>query len=217
MNTQGNQGNKRPLAGLLAAGLLAGCGHPTPGTAGPGRHVYAGLDTSGSWRPYLGVSAALCARQALRLDPDRDRLTLYRLDSGTREFSDGPAPESADRLQRTIIAEAQAVSPTRGTFPARFWAAVADRVGQDRGPAVIEVFSDGDNDDPSARSRAEIRRAAARLAACPRVSGVWAFGAAARNWATLRAEFAPLGERFHLCGPTEMTADRVAAALDGGR
>jgi len=206
------------IMGVAALTLLAGgCGHPPlPASgAGGGRpcHLYAGLDTSASWRPYLGVSATLCARQALRLEPKHDALTLYRLDSSTREFSDGPAPESGDRLQRTIVSEAASVSSTRGTFPARFWAAVTRRAEGDAGTVVIEIFSDGDNDDLTAQSSSAIKAAAHRLARNPRVAGVWVFGAQPRNWATLRAEFAPLGDRFHLCSPTEMTLDRVASAV----
>ncbi len=203
--------------GIVALALLAGCGHPAAPVNSAVRvqscHLYAGLDTSSSWRPYLGVSASLCARQALRLDPDHDALTLYRLDSSTREFSDGPAPESGDRLQRTIVSEAASVSGTRGTFPARFWTAVAGRAEGDAGTVVIEIFSDGDNDDLTVRSSSAIEAAAHRLARNPHVVGVWVFGAEPRNWAALRGEFAPLGERFHLCSPTEMTLDRVASAV----
>lgn len=201
-------------AALLAALALAGgCGTPPPPSV-PARHLYVGLDTSASFRPCLGLAATLCARQALRLDPDRDRLTLYRLDSSTREFSDGPAPESGERLQRTIIAEVQSVSSTRGTFPARFWTAVAARVPGDAAPVAIEIFSDGDNDDQSRQAADAIRRAARALAADPHVESVSVLGAAPRNWATLRAEFAPLGDRFHLCGPTELTMDQMDRALD---
>lgn len=214
------------IVSLAAALTLAagGCGHPTPSSApapagGDGVsscHVYAGLDTSASWRPFLGVSATLCTRQAVRLNPDRDSLTLYRLDSSTREFSNGHAPESGEKLQRVIIREVGAVSGTHGTFPAKFWTAAAARAKSDSGSVVVEIFSDGDNDDQSARASSDIRAAARRLAANPHVSAVWVFGAEPRNWATLRTDFAPLGDRFHLCSPPEMTIDRVAAALSGG-
>ena len=210
--------------GLLAALALAnGCGQSpvqpgAPGDRGAaGRHLYVGLDSSGSWRPYLGVSATLCARQALRLDPDHDHLTLYRMDSSTQEFSDGPAPESGDRLQRTIVSEVQGLSATDGTFPAHFWTTVADRADADTGPVVIETFSDGDNDDQTAQSETAIKKAAQRLAKNPQVVSVSVFGAEPRNWATLRREFTPLGDRFHLCSPSEMTADRVASALGEGQ
>jgi hypothetical protein len=208
------------FAGLTVLVLVAGgCGHPASpaGNAGVSFcHVYVGLDTSASWRPFLGVSATLCARQAVRLDPKRDFLTLYRLDSSTREFSNDHAPESGDKLQRVIIREVGSVSTTRGTFPAKFWTAVTTRAKADRGNVVVEVFSDGDNDDQSAQASSDIKAAARRLAANPRVSGVWIFGAEPRNWETLRADFAPLGDRFHLCSPPEMTIDRVASALSGG-
>jgi hypothetical protein len=210
------------LAAALAL-VAGGCGHPAPLAGAPAPlagapscHVYAGLDTSASWRPFLGVSATLCARQALHLDPDRDFLTLYRLDSSTREFTNGSAPESGEKIQRVIIHEVGAVSATRGTFPAKFWTAAAARAKSDPGSVVVEIFSDGDNDDQSAQASSEIKTAARSLAANPNVSAVWIFGAEPRNWATLRTEFAPLGDRFHLCSPPEMTIDRVASALSGG-
>lgn len=215
------------MTALALSALASGCGPDRPAIQAAsvpsgkpaGRHVYLGLDTSASWRSCLGVSATLCARTALRLDPNHgDRLTLYRLDSSAREFCDGPAPESGDRLQRTIITEVQSVSQTRGTFPARFWTAVAERAQADAssvaiGSVAIGCFSDGDNDDQTAAAQTEIRRAARRLAANPRVVSISIWGAAPRNWAALRAEFAPLGDRFHLCPPPEMTLDRVAHDL----
>ncbi len=217
MNTENKWGNAGGVALLAAALLVGGCAHPASSGSGAGGahscHLYAGLDTSASWRPYLGVSATLCARQALALDPDRDFLTLYRLDSSTREFSDGPAPESSDRLQRVIVREAASVSDTRGTFPARFWNTVAGRAEGDTGTVVIEIYSDADNDDMTAQSQADICRSARRLAANPHVRGVWVFGAQPRNWSTLRREFGPLRDRFHLCSPAEMTMQRVASAV----
>ena len=224
--TKSRMGTKSQMAALLAVLAFAGGCAPTVRhgaaptvrrEAAPTSHLYVGLDTSGSFRPYLGVAATLCARQAMGLDPDRDRLTLYRLDSSTREFSDGPAPDSADRLQRAIVTEVQAPSDARGTFPARFWESVADRLPGDTGPVTVEVFSDGDNDDETAASAGAIRRAARRFAADPHVVSLCVFGADPRCWATLRAEFAPLGGRFHLCSPPEMTADRVVSAARGGQ
>lgn len=209
--------SKNASRSLLIAGLavlgLSGCGTSPSGPTAPARHVYAGLDTSGSWRPYLGLSATLCAGQVVNLEPGRDKLTLYRMDSTTREFSDGLAPESGDDLQSVIVTEVQAKSTASGTFPARFWQAVAERTDADPIPAVVEAFTDGDNDDLSAQSSKAIQDAVKRLAANPHVESVCIFGAAPRNWATLRAEFAPLGSRFHLCSPPEMTPERVAAAL----
>lgn len=219
--------NEKAIRGVSLAGLLAtlaltsGCA-PSPALQEPstpasaGRHLYIGLDTSGSWRPYLGVSATLCSRQAMQLDPAQDLLTLYRMDSRTHEFSDGPSPESGDHLQRTIIAEVQAVSPVQGTFPARFFTAAAARAATDSGPVTVEVFSDGDNDDQTGQAQQALRQAARSLADNPHVVSVCVFGAAPANWAALRSEFAPLGARLHLCSPPEMTLDRVASAASGG-
>ena len=204
------------LTSITALALLAGgCGQPpsSASSAAGAHHLYVGLDTSGSWRPYLGVSASLCAQQAVGLNPDRDKLTLFRMDSSTREFSNGSAPESTEQIQQVIVAEVNSTSATRGTFPARFWAAAAERAESDSGPVTVEAFSDGDNDDLSAKSLSAMKAAARRLAVNPHVSGVYIFGAEPRNWAILRGEFAPLGNRLHLISPPELTADRVAAAL----
>lgn len=219
MTTTSQTTAKIGLTTSLAAALAlaaCGCGHPVSpagGAGAPSCHVYAGLDTSASWRPYLGLSATLCAQQAVGLDPDHDRLTLYRMDSSTREFSSGPAPDSAEQIQKVIVTEVASVSETHGTFPAKFWTAAAQQAEGDRGPVTVEAFSDGDNDDGSAASSAAIKVAARCLAANPHVAGVWIFGAEPRNWAVLRGEFAPLGGRLHLVSPPELTADRVASAL----
>ena len=203
-------------ASLLALLVLAsGCGHRISTPDVPARHLYVGLDTSVSFRRYLGQSVTLCSRQGLMLNPDCDKMTVYRMDSNMREFYDNAAPESGSRFQRSLITEAAAESAARGTFPSLFWKAVAARIPADSGSVTIEIFSDGDNDDETAQSRAEITAAAQQLSANPHVVSVSIFGADPRNWAVLRGEFAALGDRFHLCSPPEMTADRMATALDG--
>lgn len=209
------------LATLGAMGVLAlaaGCGQTTPEPPRKpvlvsGQHLYAGLDSSLSWRSRLGVSATLCARQTMNLDPNQDKVTLFRVDRQTEEFFDDSAPESGEELQATIIRQLQKNPTTSGTYPAVFWKEAADRAEGDSGPVTIELFSDGDNDDQEAASLADIRRSAHRLAGNPHIAGVWVFGAARENWAVLRSEFAPLGNRFHLCVPSEMTVEKVAEAV----
>lgn len=198
------------LAGLAILGL-AGCSGPR---AGAGDHVYAGFDTSGSMRPRLAASAATGARLARRLDPGRDRLTLYRVDRDTEELRDGPAPDSGAALQQQVVTELARPAAQSGTFPARFWAEVARRVRADRRPAVVVLFSDGDNDDGRPDATRAIHAAAADLAADADVRLVAVCGVSPRNRAALRDEFAPLGERFELLNLSEPDVQRLADQVD---
>jgi len=214
-----------PLLAALAAGgaFLTGCGPPTRGAkpldspVAPGIHLYDGIDRSVSYRPHLSAAVTLCAGQAGLLDPATDHLTLYRVDRQTREFSDGPVPDDPDAVQHTLVTQVKNVPPQSGTFPARFWTTVADRAAADQDTAVIGFYSDADNDDLNAASEAVIRAAAQKLAANKRVASVSVYGVNPENRADLRRCFAPLGDRLHLYGPTEMTADAVAEAVDAAR
>lgn len=211
--------HKHAISGaLIGAWLsaLSGCAPPTPGP-GTGLHVFAALDASASWRPGLAATASLCAQQAGELNPAADQLTLYRLDDRLQEFSSGPAPDDPDTIQQTLNTQLLAVSPGRGTFPARFWTTVANRAQTDHCPAVIELFSDGDNDDQTAQSKHAICGAVRKLAANPRVRSVCLFGVQPRNWAYWRDCLRPLGDRAHLFSPTELSSDIVTHALEQAR
>ena len=204
------------ISGLFAllGSCLTGCGSRT---THPPTHAYVGIDTSRSWQPYLAASAAGTAHGIVsNLDPDRDRLSAYHVDHSCTEFFDGLAPESADAFQDQLVGELAQMPPRSGTRPAAFWEAVADACAADKTGerTVIVLFSDGDNDDETAESDERIRWAARRLAADPRVAGVAILGASPDNWAVLKSQFAPLGQRFRLCSPRGLTVDAVVQATE---
>lgn len=217
------------LAAAVVAGatllLVAGCPRPAPspspsGTSATkiaGVHLVVGLDASVSARSHLGGYAVLAAQLAGRLTPGQDRLTLFRVDDQTAEFLDKPATGSADATLATIVQELQTVSPRRGTLPEKFWREAADRAQGASSPVVLVLFSDADNDDQRAGSAEAIRQAGHQLAKNSHIRAVVVCGAERRNWAGLRRCFAPLGERFHLIGPSEMEIERLARYLDATR
>ena len=202
------------LCGCLALAalgpLLAGCAP----RAVARRHLFAGFDTSGSMRPRLAAAAATGARLAGRLDPDRDELTLYRVERDTQELRDGPAPDSGTAMQQEVVAELARPAARPGTFPVRFWAEVARRIRAERRPAAVVLFSDGDNDDGQPEAAQAIRAAAADLSANPAVRLVAVCGVSPENRAALRAEFAPLGDRFELLDLSETDVERLAGQVD---
>ena len=80
------------------------------------------------------------------------------------------------------------------------------------------LFTDGDNDDMTAASEVDIRATAQILARNTQLKTVIVCGAEARNWNSLRACFAPLGERrFVLLNPSEMDINTLAAHLEQAR
>jgi hypothetical protein len=209
----------RPLLFAVVAATTVGIGgcSPSRSHARP-IHAYVGIDTSAGTRSRLGAFAALAARLGSgRLEPGRDHLTLFTICDSTREFSDGPAPESQPVLEQTIVQAVKIPPAHSATLPALFWSEVARRVSADATSRVIIVLlSDGDNDEITAESRSAIQAAGRRLAACANVVSVAVIGVNPENRAYLRACFAPLGDRFLLQGPTEMDTDAVLRHLENG-
>lgn len=195
------------LAIALCGLSLYGCGAQP---SGPGVSILAGFDTSGSMRPRLAAAALAGSRLAGRLDPDRDTLTLYRVDRETQEFHDGPAPDSGAGLQREIVTALGREPARPGTFPALFWAEMARRAKAETHPVAVILFSDGDNDDQRPGAAQAIRRAAADMAANPRITSVAVCGVSPGNRAALREAFAPLGGRFELLNLSEADVQRLA-------
>ena len=196
-----------------ASACLVGCTGET--TRSLPVHVYIGIDTSGGTRGRLGAFAAMAARLGGgRLQPGRDRVTLFTVCDSTQEFSDGPAPDSQAGLEQTIV-RAVKTPPTRpGTRPAAFWSQVARRAEADGGARVaVVLLSDGDNDDTTPAARSEILAAGKRLASNNRVALVAVVAVNPENRDCLRKCFGPLGDRFVLQGPTEMDVDAVLHRL----
>ena len=213
MNTQRTQ-NLIALFLLSCCLLVAGCGPKETIRL----HCFIGLDASGSARAHLGGYTLLSGQIATRLTANTDTLTLFRLDDQVTEFSNKPATGGMETTLTAISQNVQQVSPGRGTFPAKFWEETATRAEQSRDNTVVILFTDGDNDDQRASSGKAIRAAIARLAQNPRVKEVIVCGVERRNYASLHAYLAPLGEeRSHLLNPTEMEIDTLADYLRAAR
>ena len=206
------------LAVLLVCGGFAYSRRTPPGSATQALHIYIGLDTSGSARAHLGGYTLLSGQISARLHSGKDRLTLFRVDDTTQEFSNHAASGSMEDTLTDIAHNVRALSPRPCTKPAVFWKEAARRASMDSARSVIVLFSDGDNDDMTAASQAEICAAARQIASCASVQAVLICGAEPRNWKTLRAAFAPLGDhRFLLLNPAEMDILPIAEALETAR
>lgn len=196
---------------VVAAACGTGCGHTPPAPAAA-RHLYVGLDVSGSAQGQKADFLAATVGVAEGLSPDDDKVTLLRLDRDTREFYDDPVRDTS--LFATVLAEETTrPNPQSRTLPAPFWQAVAERAEADGGAVWVCLLSDGDNDDLRPASWDDMARAAARLARNPHVRAVVIAGARPENWAQLRQCFGPLGARLHLLPPGQVKTDPLAASL----
>jgi len=205
---------------VVIAALLAARPHAPRGSA---VEVIAGIGASGSERraeatggTVMGRSIAALAKLAVRLDCNRDHLTVFRVDREAREFYDQTAPESREKFQWLLINETKP-APRSGSFPASFWTRVAKRAQSAKRPVAICLFQDGDNDDLRPAARLEMQHAARVLAANPRVVSVRFYGARSKNWDTLRAVFAPLGQRLHFQGPDQINVTPLTQELEAAR
>lgn len=180
-------------------------------------HVYAGLDASGSARKHLGNYVIVTKGVTEQLLPERDWLTLFRVDNETREFMDEPCSGDTEQNFKTLVEEVRTQSKQSRTLPAKFWETVLERVSTDTRPSLILLFSDGDNDDLRPASWKAIRQYATQLAACRHVKAVVFCGATKENWAKIRAAFAPLGPRLHLKSPNQLTEEAVTSLVEKAR
>lgn len=186
--------------------------------------VFTGLDGSDSVReqsqgqaPLLGAGVNLVALLGEVLDPNRDRMTVFRVDWQVREFYDGHAPRDPEAFHHTLIQHMKPRPERSRTLPALFWVEVARRAQDAAHPVAILYAGDADNDDLTAASLDTMRRAALALGKNPRVVAVYICGANPKNWAGLRAVFAPLGDRLHLQAPSEMEVMSLVDSLEAAR
>lgn len=223
---QTNKNNTRAIVAVLALaglGLLA----LSPRSSAPPRgpvNVMVGLDASKSVRvaqegrtPLLGAGVNLVAQLGETLDPDRDHLTVFRVDWRTQEFFDATAPSDPEAFQHTVIEQMKPLPQREGTFPALFWVEVARRAEEAPHPVAILFTGDADNDDLSEASLRAMRAAGVALGKNPRVVAVYISGANPKNWARLRDIFAPLGKRLHLQEPSQMDVSPLMTELDAAR
>lgn len=186
--------------------------------------VISGIDTSDSEREKdasggsrLGRGIALLAKLGARLDQNRDHLTVFRVDREAREFYDQLAPKSREKFQWRLISETQTPAQQSGTLPYKFWTEAAKRADQSESPVAVCLFSNGDCDDLSDAAHAELRQAAQKLAQNPRVVSVRIYGAESKNWASIKEDFAPLGDRLQVQNPGDMDAEPLLSELEEAR
>ena len=94
------------------------------------------------------------------------------------------APHSNEKFSLLLLAHTKTPAAQEGTRPAPWWQFSAERAATATVPLAICYGGDGDND--SHQSEAQMRAAAQRLAANPRVIVVAFYGASPKNWAKLR-------------------------------
>lgn len=207
------------VGGLLWAKLQAAPAVPVS--------VLSGLASSGSERQesadqasLLSLSRASLARLGAALNSKTDHLTVWRVDRETSEFY-AQAPQSYETLLPLFVSHTKQPASAPRTLPAKFWTQVAGRAANlELAPGykvVIVFYHDGDNDDQSLASRAQIEKAARALAANPRVLGVWIVGAKQSNWQAHREMFAPLGGRLHMVPREQMSPQPILEEIDEAR
>jgi hypothetical protein len=172
------------------------------------------VDRSRSAQEGLPASIEAACSLAVQLQPNRDRLTLYRVERGADPFYDDPPFASREPLQALFIKELSVPPRLNRTFPEAFLRQAADDARNWRGPVLIAFFWDGGNDDGSAHGLSAYRAAIRRLAANPRVRGVGIFGVRRQNWAGVKRGFAPLGERLEIHPLEEMSPASLLARAE---
>jgi hypothetical protein len=198
---------KKALVMAVGVLMLIGCRQPAP------KGLMVGVDASLSARRDLGAYGMFVMALSQQLEPGVDRLTLYRVERKTEEFRDSLFDGDTEALLRSIRQAVKPLPQRTWTLPAAFWQEVATRARTTKQPLAICLLSDGDNDDFTTASEQVMRAAANSLAACPQVRSVTIAGARPESWHHLRRVFAPLGERFTLIAPPDLTPEQAQALL----
>lgn len=203
------------LLGILALALVppmcGGCAAAPRRAAGPDHWIIAGWDTSGSNRRRLAAEVRAGAGLIRRFEPSRTRLSCFRVDAVCTEFFDNLPPEGLERLLGMLVKALREPALARGTKPAPFWTAAAERAEEAACPTLVIYHTDGEIDDHSPVAMRALRAAVARLAANPRVRRVALWGVTPASRAELRREFAPLGDRLEIRGEDDMNAETLEA------
>lgn len=183
-----------PLSLLVT---LVSCTNPTPATP---VNVYVAIDTSGSARPDLASYIATTSMVAQKLDPSRDRLTLYRFDHLAAEVYDGQRPKLLEAFEIKLANELAREADRKGTLPAKALKAIADAVVRSPHPIpkVVILLTDGGNDDLRATSIHSSHQAAQRLADDASVLKVIIAGVRTGMRESVRNHFSPLQNKLVL-------------------
>ncbi|MGV3615172.1 MAG: hypothetical protein ACO1SV_07535 [Fimbriimonas sp.] len=203
----------------VALGLaLSACGPRLASPPSLPALVVGGVDTSPSAREHLPGYARSISRLSGVLSPKRDRIAVFRVDALCAEVYDGAAHGSAERALRSLVPALREEARGTGSRVDAFWSAAAEKVAADRVPSAIAVAlaTDGFADGVDADGHAEIRKAATRLAADPRVKVVAVVGAATGTREEVRRDLAPLGTRLAFLDP-DVAPAAILRALKGDR
>lgn len=172
----------------------------------PPQHVVIGWDTSGSNREVLPAQVRAGIRLIRRLSPDRDYLSLYRVDATTQELFDNPPLASRDQLQTLLFQELRTPAKQPGTHPGTFWVIVSARARSSQRPLTVVFFTDGEDEQPGALTSSQ-KAAIEELAANRRVVKITIVGVKSETRASLRRALAPLGNRLEIRGSGELRSD----------
>ena len=203
---------------LAASGCLPGCAQPhnAPSPrATPGVHTYAGVDDSVGMEPHLGQETNLLTALNGRLDPDKDFLTLLRVNYAATEFFNDPPPDSTEELRGLLLRTFRARPARDGTRPAQFFREIARRTAHETRTTVVVYLSDGDQDFPAAQEEPALQSAGKSLAGTPNVKAVILCGASPENWAAWRRRFAMLDDsgRLHLVPLDRGALNKISAYI----
>lgn len=206
-------------AGVAAVALAAAAfglhGYGRPPKAVPGVQAFVGIDDSVGVEPHLGQETNLLAALNGHLDPDRDRLTLLRVNFVTTEFFDDPAPESGGQLRDLLAYTFHARPAHHGTRPSLFFDEVARSASWRAGPCVVVLLGDGDQDFASPQEEAALRAAGRALADNPHVKDVVICGISPANRAAWHRRFSALdvSNRLHLMPLDQAALDKISASV----
>ena len=174
--------------------------------------LIVGIDRSKSDSDYLLGPAALGTSLLIaRLDPQEDRVLVFRVEHDTDLILGPEIPYRSDDLQRALVEQLMANPKKPGSLTADFWEQVATAAEKAPGSTVIAFYTDGDAE--SAASASRITVAAKRLADNKRVRAVCVYGRKAGNSKT-DAWFAALGARFRAYPPSLMNTDWLFERLE---
>lgn len=170
------------------------------------------IDRSKSDSNYLLGPAALGTSLLIaRLDPQTDRVLVFRVEHDTDLILGPEIPQSSDDLQRALVEQLMADPKKSGTFSADFWEQAAIAAENAPGSVAIAFYTDGDSE--SAASASRITAAAKRLADNKKVRAVCIYGRKSGN-SKNDVWFAALGDRFRAYPPSLMNTDWLFDQLE---
>lgn len=185
------------LNSTLLLFVIAGCAQPANRTA---CDVLVAIDTSGSARPDLAGYVAATSEVVQRLNPERDRLTVFRFDHKASELYDGPSPKLLESFELKLVSDLEDAASKRGTLPTNAVLAIAEHASRlnPQHPKVVIFFTDGGNDDLRAAALSDGIEAAKRLASDASIAKVIVAGVRPGLRESVRERLSPLQSKLVL-------------------